>query len=274
MTTNDTKGFWEWVKWYENWSKGCKYGCKYCYQMLKECYRFKRMTYEDWVDFQPNYDILEQKIEKQEGWGMLPSTHNIFPEILDLSLRYLKKHLAAGNKLLIVSKPDPRIFAKILPELIEYRDTDQIEFRYTITTLDDKTRKFWEPNAPKIHERFNALRQTLSLGYKASVSIEPFLDFNPVNLIEYLYNNFEDLSSIWLGRMTKLSFLKHLVPESSKEFKFVETIVSEANLISIVREINQLKPELQGLIRYKDTFKRARRFAQNRTIDQFFEVAN
>ena len=68
---------------------------------------------------------------------------------------------------------------KIIARFQEYQGL--MQFRFTITSLNDKLLKFWEPNAPLFQERVSSLMFAFKNGFRTSVSIEPFLDYNPKN---------------------------------------------------------------------------------------------
>lgn len=86
---------------------------------------------------------------------MFPSTHDITPKHLDLAIDFLKRLLGNGNKVLIVSKPSFECIKWICDSFVDYKD--HILFRFTIGSTDNKTLKFWEPNAPDYSERKKAL---------------------------------------------------------------------------------------------------------------------
>ncbi len=260
------KGFWEWVQWYSNWCRGCKRGCLYCYQMLNEVCRYHRIaSAKDWTDFRLKKEVLNGKIELKEGIGMLPTTHDIFPEILDESIEYLLKHLQVGNKLLIVSKPEFQVIKAICNDLAEYKE--QIQLRFTITTTSEDLINFWEPNAPSFTERLKSLKYAFYKDFNTSVSIEPFLDRTPLPLIEKI-NGFASI--IWVGPMNHLKHVQKIVPPNTPEFKNIEHIASIHNLIKIIRTINsELTPELKKKILYKETFDKARALTQNQSLDKW-----
>lgn len=254
------KGLWQWVSWYSNWSKGCKHGCLYCYAMTQEVCRFKRMTYEGWKDFKLKDPVITfnngqtiKKVEKIDGWGMLPGTHDIFPEILDESITYIREHLEIGNHLILVMKPHIECIKAIVEEFKEYRK--QILFRFTITSNDDELLEFWEPDAPGYDERELCLSFAYHEGFQTSVSIEPFLDKNPIPLIEALGSHISEV--LWIGAMNHLKRIGHIVSPKSSEFQHIQKITSTDNLIRIISQINNLHPLIKEKIQYKESFDHA-----------------
>ena len=221
------EGLWEWVGWYSSWCKGCKNNCKYCYAMLKLVCRLKLLPdYESFADFKlktPTITLRDgkttTKIRKLEGWGMLPGTHDIFPEILDETLSYFRKHLEIGNKLLIVSKPHFECIKAIIKEFSEFKE--QIHFRFTITSDDDPLIEEWEPFAPLYHERIDSLMYANQKKVHTSISIGPFLDRSPLLLI----NSIEKFAQeIWIEPMNHLVHIKKIV--DSSEYEYARDITS------------------------------------------------
>lgn len=188
----------EWADENINIQKGCKYGCKYCYAMIYAI-RFGRIEdYEEWVScVLIDMKKVNKSFSKRKGRIMFPSTHDIYRENLDHCMTVLESMLKAGNEVLIVSKPDPSVIRVLLFQLAKYKD--QIQFRFTITSLLEYKSALYEPNAPTPAERIRALQIAFKAGFKTSVSIEPYLDGDLVPLI----NRIEPFctESIWVGTM-------------------------------------------------------------------------
>lgn len=103
--------------------------------------------------------------------------------------------------MLITSKPRFEVIKEIEEKFGSYKN--QIQFRFTITSKSDDLLQFWEPNAPLFEERLSCLKFAFTKGFKTSVSIEPFLDYNPIPLIETVMPFTTE--SIWLGRMNYIA---------------------------------------------------------------------
>ncbi|MEI6167411.1 MAG: hypothetical protein WCS52_09470, partial [bacterium] len=112
----------------------------------------------------------------------------------------LKKLLAAGNDVLIVSKPVLSCIKTLCKELEPYKS--QMLFRFTIGSMDDDVLKYWENKAPKFEERLASLKWAHSQGYQTSVSSEPMLDLKIDRVIQATRPYVTD--SIWLGRVNGL----------------------------------------------------------------------
>jgi len=93
-----------------------------------------------------------------------------------------------GNEVLVTTKPNFSTIKKIVSRFNRYHE--RMQFRFTITSLEDSLLKFWEPNAPLFQERMNSLKFAFNKNFRTSVSIEPFLDYYPVstNILTALFH--------------------------------------------------------------------------------------
>lgn len=196
MNVSGTK---EWAVKNVNFINGCEHQCKYCFA-CSMAVRTKRILPENWK----NEIIREHDYKKSHGKSigqiMFPSSHDITPTHLAEGIVVIKKILASGNDILIVSKPHKECIKKICKEFSAYKDN--ILFRFSIGSTDNKVLKFWEPGAPSFSERLKCLKYAYSMGFKTSVSSEPMIDFEPWKLVEQLSPYTTD--SIWFGKANRL----------------------------------------------------------------------
>lgn len=193
-------GTYEWAVENANFISGCKHNCKYCYSR-EMAIRFKRKTSDNWEKEEINYNQFNKPAKKVDGAIMFPSSHDITPEHLKYSLNFLKKILDKDNEVLIVSKPHIDVIEKICNNFKKYKN--KILFRFSIGSIDSDILKFWEPNAPDYAERKASLIYAFENGFKTSISCEPMLDNNTVELVTELQPYVTD--SIWIG---KINYLK------------------------------------------------------------------
>ncbi len=163
---------------------GCAHACRYCYATF-----MKRFT------------------GHAEPWGSFTDVRVNAPEVLRRQLRRAEK-----GSIIVSSVTDPyqpveahyRITRKCLEVLALYdfpvdiltksplilRDIDIIlkikdaEAGITITTDDEKARKIFEPGAPPVPARIEALRRLHEAGIRTYVFIGPVLPMNPRVLAE------------------------------------------------------------------------------------------
>lgn len=243
----------EWSTASKNLYKGCKNNCRYCYARANAI-RFKQIDIsEDWKQMRLNERSLDEKphlLKGQDSRIMFPSTHDIFPEHLDITVEYLKKWLEQGNKFLIVSKPRFEVIKRLCNELEQYKE--QIVFRFTIGSLRDDILQFWEPDAPSFEERMRCLRWAYENKYQTSVSCEPFFDNTIFLLIDQFMPYVTD--TIWIG---KLNGIKQRVntdgwsKEELKNLMLVEKIQGD-EMIKSLYEHFKTNPK----IRWKDSIRK------------------
>jgi len=151
--------------------------------------------------------------------------------------------LESGNDVLITTKPRLVIIQEIAHQFSHYKE--QIQFRFTLTSIEDKLLEFWEPNAPRIKERLASLKYAFRRGFKTSVSIEPFLDNDPTELVETIAPFTTE--SIWIGRMNYIP-RKNLTEEEKTYYNKIRRNYETSHLWKIY---NKLKGH--PLIRFKDS---------------------
>lgn len=207
-----TSGTREWADHNVNCIKGCSNNCRYCYAKMM-AKRFGRCTEATWKDMVVNDKAVTARYGKYKGRVMFPSSHDIIdtPKVIEACFTVLTKLLKAGNETLITTKPNLSVVKKVIRQFQTF--DEQIQFRFTITSMNDKSLSFWEPNAPTYEERLESLKYAYKKNFKTSVSIEPFLDYNPQDLV-YALSPFVT-ESIWLGPMNYIH--NHASPNGKGE---------------------------------------------------------
>jgi DNA repair photolyase len=246
MTTKGTK---EWADSNVNFQQGCPNGCQYCYA-AQMAIRFKRFeSLKDWTE---NWWIDQKKVEKgygrRKGRIMFPTSHDLTKFNYRKAMLVLRKILEAGNNILITSKPVFGIIQRICDEFKKFKT--QIQFRFTIGSVQDNILQLWEPNAPSFRERVQSVRYAFKNKYKTSLSIEPYLDESFGNIILSLRDQITE--SIWLGILNTTM----LPPEGrklyNKEKKYYDRIYSKKYL---KKEIPYVRKLAQGKLRLKDSIR-------------------
>lgn len=189
----------EWAAHSVNIQQHCENDCRYCYAKASAI-RFHRATFDSWKNPVLNMKAVNTKRRKLDGTIMFPTTHDITPFNLLPSIGVLKSLLKVGNNVLVVSKPRIECVKAICSSLDGFQD--QLLFRFTIGSANDKVLGFWEPNASKFDERIECLKYAKNNGWKTSVSCEPMLDNHIGDVIEATRDFVTD--AIWLGKPNKL----------------------------------------------------------------------
>jgi DNA repair photolyase len=208
-----TSGTREWADHNVNCIKGCSNNCRYCYAKIM-AKRFGRCTEETWQEMEINSSVINRTFRKYNGRVMFPSSHDIIdqPAVKEACFIVIEKLLRAGNDLLITTKPRLSITEDITERFYIFKE--QLQFRFTITSLNNQLLSFWEPNAPNFDERFASLRYAYDNDFRTSVSIEPFLDYIPETIINKLSPYITE--SIWLGPMNYIS--SNNIPEADRHY--------------------------------------------------------
>ncbi|MHA1386785.1 MAG: hypothetical protein ACTSR3_23770 [Candidatus Helarchaeota archaeon] len=203
------------------------------------------LSEETWRNMEVNWKAVKKNYRKYDGRVMFPSSHDIVddPEILEACIIVLEKLLNVGNEVLVTTKPDLDVIARIIDQFTEFKD--QMEFRFTITSNSDDLLSFWEPNAPPFLTRKEALILAFKEGFKTSLSIEPFLDDTPYDLIDELEEYVTE--SIWVGPMNYIGKI-HIDSEGKRYYDAIRKNTDPKNLMEIYETLKD-NPK----IKFKDS---------------------
>jgi hypothetical protein len=238
-----------WAEQTVNIQRGCEHDCRYCYARAMAV-RSGRCTASQWCEPVMYWPKINQVRRKRRGVLMFPSAHDITPSNISECLTVLGKLLAAGNQVLIVSKPHLACIEAICDELADYRE--QILFRFTIGSTIGPALDFWEPGAPSFGEREDALKYAHFKGFRTSVSCEPYLD----SAVQHTYIRLNPYitESFWIGKLRRLAARVDMRAISAAQMaKFVEPL-QQAQSDEAVRRLYEL---LNGnpLIKWKDSIR-------------------
>jgi hypothetical protein len=164
-----------------------------------------KKTAENWHVAEVDEAIVKRKFKKHAGRVMFPTTHDLVPSdpSFEPCMIVLGNLLAAGNEVLVTTKPHLAAVSRICRDFQQYKD--QIQFRFTITSIHAATLKKWEPGAPSFEERLAALEHAFYAGYKTSISCEPALDEieDLVRLYDFVIRYVTE--SFWIGKMNHMA---------------------------------------------------------------------
>ena len=239
-----TSGTKEWADININCANGCANDCKYCYaKMIAK--RFKRCTEKTWKNMKLRTNDVQKRYRKFNGRVMFPSSHDIvdIPEIKDACFTVLEKLLTSNNEVLVTTKPCLSVTKDIIEHFRIFQP--QIQFRFTITSRDNELLSFWEPNAPPYEERLESLILAYKEGFKTSVSVEPFLDNVPQQLVREVVAYATE--SIWIGPMNYIP--RNNIPEEDQPmYDSMRDNVKVSHLKEIYEDLKNFPK-----IRFKDS---------------------
>lgn len=275
-----TRGTKEWSDSNVNCYYGCSNNCRYCYARYM-AFRFKRIDYDDWKTMIPNKKAINKGYRKRKGRIMFPTSHDITTDTFNICWKVLEKLLKANNEVLITTKPDLECMKKLLPLLKPYKSL--VQFRFTITSISNNILAFFEPNAPSFEERFESLQLAFNKGFKTSVSIEPYLDIYPNELIRRIAPYCTE--SIWIGLMSNLHKVTarglweiQQIPHDPTEFnedvdyirryiRYINEHYRDYEIEQVMKDMKKFPEDIKSKIRLKDSIVNKLQLRSNR-IDQ------
>ena len=238
----------EWSRHSVNCYVGCPHNCRYCYARTMAV-RFGRCEESQWKYPRLRPEEVAKPRRKLEGSVMFPTTHDITPETLAPCITVLEKLLAAGNDVLLVSKPHVECIEAIRDVAANFKD--RILFRFTIGAASDRFLSYWEPGAPSFEERLACLRYAYEWGFQTSVSAEPCLDFAHADqLMQSVMPYVTD--SIWFGKMNNP--WSRVNPLTEKEKQAVAWIV-QAQSDQVVKGLWE-RCQDNPMVKWKESIKK------------------
>ena len=239
----------EWADENINILAGCEHGCLYCYGKAMARWHGQPSA-KTWTTPRVCTEMVSKGWRLHKGRRiMFPTTHDITPDFLEPCLTVLGKLLAAGNQVLIVSKPHLVCIKRICQDLAEFKD--QFTFRFTIGADDDRLLAFWESHAPAFQERLACLKFAFNCGFKTSVSMEPMLDTpNAVKLFHQFKPCVTD--TIWLGKMNRIrnNVGKDRTPEVEAAICRIEANQTDEKIWDIYEALKH-----EPKVRWKDSIR-------------------
>ncbi len=242
------RGTREWAVAEINCCLGCPHNCRYCYARYDQVVRRGTLSPEAWPISQIVDEAITRKQPLYPGQIMFPTAHDIVPDNLAACMTVLENLLAAGNRVLVVSKPHLLCIQKLCMRFAEAKDS--LLFRFTITARDAGLLSFWEPGAPGYAERKASLEYTCRKGFATSVSVEPILDSQDV--VDMVHELLPFVNhSIWLGKMNKID--ERVVIDSEA----IRSAVAELKAGQEDPKIFKIYEKLKGIpqVRWKDSIK-------------------
>lgn len=154
---------------------GCQHGCVYCYAKFMKRFTGHREPWGEFVDIKINApELLNREVKKKKQGRVWISgvcdAYQPMEKKYQLTRRCLEILVENGWPFTVQTKSP--LVVRDMELLKKARDS---EVGFTITTADEKVRKIFEPNAPPIAKRVEALDILHSAGIRTFVMIAPLL---------------------------------------------------------------------------------------------------
>lgn len=154
---------------------GCSHGCHYCYARFIK--RFIGIS-EKWGEFvcakinAPS--LLKEEVKKRKRGEVWISGLSDPYQPLERELKITRKCI----EILFSEGWDVHIQTKsfvILDDIDLLKSYKNVDVHFTLTTADEEIRRIFEPKAPPVEERINALARLHKEGVRTHVMIAPLL---------------------------------------------------------------------------------------------------
>ena len=161
--------------WAINHYSGCTHGCIYCYARFICRWRKQKEKWGEFVDVKINAaELAAKESAGKTGKAILCTTSDPYQPI-EKKYQLTRKVLENLNKDLQVS-----ILTKsdlILKDRDVFKKFKKIELGLTITCLDEKVKKIFEPFSPSSKRRLDALRKLKESGFYTYAFVGPILPY-------------------------------------------------------------------------------------------------
>ncbi len=219
---------------------GCSHGCKYCYATFMKRFTGHEEVWGSFVDVKINApDVLQRQMRNAaRGNVVISSVTDPYQPIesqFKITRRCLKVLLAYQFPVSILTKS-----SLVLRDLDLIKKFDEMEVGITVTTDDDSIRRIFEPNAPPIETRVQALKELSENGIKTYAFIGPLLPLNPEALTEKIGPH---IHSVLIDRMNYASKTRRIY-EARKlqqwlDYDFVDEIIERLEIGFAGKEVSR-----------------------------------
>jgi DNA repair photolyase len=185
---------------------GCQVNCRYCYaRLFMRRYSGHKEPWGEFVDVKVNApEVLRKQLQRaKRGMVWISSVCDPYQPLeakYELTGHCLKELLRKQFPVNIQTKSK-----LVLRDLDLFKDFEEIEVGFTITTNDEKTAELFEPGAAPVAERLTALEKLHSSGIRTFAFIGPLLPGKPEELVAALHGL---VDKVFIDRMNYLGQIK------------------------------------------------------------------
>jgi len=166
---------------------GCYFGCHYCYASFMRRFTGHKEPWGEFVDVKANApEVLERELKRLRPGRVTMSLVTDPYQPIERKYELTRRLLEIFLKLRPCSGAFP--LSVLTRSVLVLRDLDllkqlpNVEVGMSVTTDDDAVRKIFEPRAPAIAGRIEALRQLKAAGIQTYAFIGPMLPMDPKRL--------------------------------------------------------------------------------------------
>lgn len=155
---------------------GCAHGCVYCYARFMQRFHPHPEPWGKFIDIKVNaVEALKRQLWRAvpgavfvssacDGWQPIEAERKLTRRCCDLLLKH-------GFRVEVLTKS-----ALVLRDLDIFLQRN-VRIGVTITTLDERLRRLWEPNSSSIEERFGIISEADTAGVETAIMFGPLLPF-------------------------------------------------------------------------------------------------
>jgi DNA repair photolyase len=157
---------------------GCAHKCQYCYAVFMKKFTGHTEPWGDFVDVKVNApEVLARQLLRLKKRSRI-SLGTVCDPYQPLELKY-----QITRRCLEILAPYQHSLSILTKSSIVVRDIDiltrlhKVKVSFTVTTLDERVRKVFEPAASPSEMRFRALRTLAQNGIRTSIFVAPVLPY-------------------------------------------------------------------------------------------------
>ncbi len=218
---------------------GCAHACRYCYATFMKRFTGHTEPWGSFVDIKINApEVLRRQLRRAKGGGIIMSS--VTDPYQPVESRYLITRRCL--EVMTLYRFPLNILTKsplILRDIDLIQRLEDVEVGLTITTEDEGVRRLFEPHAPPIERRIDALRRLHRAGIRTYAFIGPVLPMNPESLARRLVPY---VNSILIDRMNYTERVRWIYRrygiERWLDGEFVDRIINRLRCVFGEKEVD------------------------------------
>jgi DNA repair photolyase len=218
---------------------GCAHACRYCYATFMKRFTGHLEPWGSFVDVKINApEVLRRQLKRAERGTVMVSSVTDAYQPVEARYGLTRKCL----EVLSLYKFPVSILTKsplVIRDIDIISKLDEADVGLTITTDDDKTRKLFEPSAPPVAARIDALKKLHKAGINTYVFIGPLLPMDPESLAKQIgpYTDSILIDSMNYVSKTERLYKKHGL-EKWLDTDYVKDIISRLRKHLLTKDLS------------------------------------